>query len=160
MSADFAFRVATTAEQGEVDRLIRAAFTPYIRRLGREIAPEAYGWFGEAILQGDIFVALDGAEIVGAICTKRREGELILELIGVSPTRQKQGIASWMIGRVERIARERGVPLLSLVTAEMMVDRIRLYERHGFAIVRRGPAEHGKDPHPRVYMEKPLTGGA
>jgi GNAT superfamily N-acetyltransferase len=127
-----------------------------VRGLGREIAADAFGWFGEAISIGDIFVAREGAEIVGVIATKRGEGEMILEMIGVSPTRQKQGIASWMIGQIEPIARSRGIYALSLNTAEMMEDRVRLYSRHGFKIVRRGPPEHGRDTHVRVYMVKEL----
>lgn len=151
------FVTAVPAQLGEVDRLIRAAFTPYVRALGREIAPDAYGWFAGAIEQGDIFAALDGQEIVGAIATRRPAAEeLELAMIGVSPTRQKSGIASWMIGQVESIARARGVRTLALVTAEMMEDRVRLYSRHGFRIVRRGPQEQGKDPHVRVYMRKEL----
>jgi len=157
------FTPAAPHQLAAVDRLMRSAFTPYVRGLGRELAADAYGWFGEAIAIGDIFLALDGAEIVGAIATKRGEGEgggeMILELIGVSPTRQKQGIASWMIGQVEQVARARGVRALSLNTAEMMEDRVRLYSRHGFAIMRRGPPEHGRDAHIRVYMTKPLDIG-
>jgi GNAT superfamily N-acetyltransferase len=160
MADNLAFALAAPAQLGEVDRLMRSAFTPYIRRLGRELAPEAYGWFAEAIGQGHIYAAVDGKEMVGAIATKRREGEIILELIGVSPSRQKQGIASWMIKEVEGIARSRSIGLLSLNTAEMMEDRVRLYEKHGFVIVRRGPPDHGKDAHVRVYMEKRLTAGA
>jgi ribosomal protein S18 acetylase RimI-like enzyme len=150
------FATATPRQLGEVDRLIRSAFTPYIRALGREIAPDAYGWFAEAIVQGDIYVALDGDEIVGAIATRRGVDSLELALIGVSPVRQKSGIASWMIARVEELARARGVSKLWLMTAEMMKDRVRLYRRHGFRVVRRGPPEHGKDAHIRVYMEKHL----
>jgi ribosomal protein S18 acetylase RimI-like enzyme len=151
------FVPAEPAQLGEVDRLIRTAFTPYVRALGREIAPDAYGWFAGAIEQGDIFAALDGQEIVGAIATRRPQaGELELAMIGVSPTRQKSGIASWMIGQVESIARARGVHALTLVTAEMMEDRVRLYSRHGFRIVRRGPQAEGKDAHVRVYMAKGL----
>jgi ribosomal protein S18 acetylase RimI-like enzyme len=151
------FVATTPAQLGEVDRLIRTAFTPYVRALGREIAPDAYGWFAEAIVKGDIFAALDGQEIVGAIATRRpAAGELELAMIGVSPTRQKSGIASWMIGQVESIARARGVQTLTLVTAEMMEDRVRLYGRHGFRIVRRGPQAEGKDAHVRVYMAKEL----
>jgi GNAT superfamily N-acetyltransferase len=150
------FRPATPAQLGEVDRLIRSAFTPYIRGLGREITADAYDWFGEAVKSGDIFVALDGTEIVGAIATKRRDSELGLEIIGVSPTRQKQGIASWMIGEIEKIAHARGTRTLALNTAEMMEDRVRLYSRHGFRIVRRGPPDHGKDAHVRVHMVKEL----
>lgn len=152
-----AFATAEPARLAEVERLIRTAFTPYVRALGREIAPDAYASFAEAIAKGDIFVALDGAEIVGAIATRPGEGELELALIGVSPSRQKQGIAGWMIGRIEEIARARGIGLLTLNTAEMMEDRVRLYSRHGFQIVRRGLPEHGKDPHMRVFMSKPIA---
>jgi GNAT superfamily N-acetyltransferase len=150
------FTAATPDQLAKVDALIRSAFTPYVRGLGREIAADAYGWFGGAIASGDIFVAKEGEEIVGVIATKRGEGEMILEQIGVSPTRQKQGIASWMIGQIEPIARDRGLRTLSLNTAEMMEDRVRLYSRHGFKIVRRGPPDHGRDAHVRVYMVKEL----
>jgi hypothetical protein len=46
---------------------------------------------------------------------------------------------------------------MSLNTAEMMEDRVRLYSRHGFRIVRRGLPEHGRDAHVRVYMVKELA---
>jgi ribosomal protein S18 acetylase RimI-like enzyme len=157
MSAEaLSFGPAAPARLAEVDRLIRSAFAPYIRRLGRELAPDAYGWFAEAIGQGDIYVALAGEEMVGAIATRRHDSDLELALIGVSPARQKAGIASFMIGRIAEIARARGVATLSLNTAEMMEDRVRLYRRHGFAIVRRGPPDHGRDGHVRVYMERRL----
>ena len=157
MSPDLTFAVAAPDRLGEVERLIRSAFTPYIGALGREIAPDAYAWFGGAIAEGDIYLALDGSEMVGAIVTRRQDKDLELALIGVSPTRQKSGIASWLIGQVEALARTRGTEKLWLMTAEMMEDRVRLYGRHGFVIVRRGPPEHGKDAHIRVYMEKRLN---
>jgi ribosomal protein S18 acetylase RimI-like enzyme len=147
---------AVPAQLAEIDRLMRSAFAPYVRRLGRELAADAYGWFADAIEQGDIYIALDGGEIVGAIATRRHDADLELALIGVSPARQKSGIASFMIGRVAEIARAKGVRTLSLNTAEMMEDRVRLYGRHGFMIVRRAPPDHGKDAHIRVYMERVL----
>jgi ribosomal protein S18 acetylase RimI-like enzyme len=159
MSAEttLALAVAVPAQLAQVDALMRLAFAPYMRRLGgREVAADAYGWFAGAIAQGDIYIALDGGEIVGAIATRRRDADLELALIGVSPTRQKSGIASFMIGRVAEIARSRGLKTLSLTTAEMMEDRIRLYRRHGFEIVRRGLPEHGKDAHMRVHMQRVL----
>jgi ribosomal protein S18 acetylase RimI-like enzyme len=162
MSAETAltFAVAVPAQLAPVDALMRLAFTPYVRRLGREITADAYAWFAEAIVKGDIYIALDGGEIVGAIATRPRDTDVELALISVSPTRQKSGIASFMIGRVAEIARSRGVRTLSLITAEMMEDRIRLYRRHGFEIVRRGLPEHGKDAHMRVHMERVLAAGA
>jgi ribosomal protein S18 acetylase RimI-like enzyme len=150
------FATAVPAQLAEVADLIRAAFTPYIRALGREIEPGTPGWFVEAIEKGDIYVALDGSKIAGAIITRPHETDLELAMIGVSPARQKSGIASWMIGRIEEIARGRGLATLSLNTAEKMEDRVRLYTRHGFRIMRRGMPTHGKDAHVRVFMEKPL----
>jgi ribosomal protein S18 acetylase RimI-like enzyme len=159
MSAEtsLAFAVAAPLQLAQVDALMRLAFTPYVRRLGREITADAYAWFAEAIVKGDIYIALDGGEIVGAIATRPSGAGLELALISVSPTRQKRGIASFMIGKVAEIARARGLRTLSLTTAEMMEDRIRLYRRHGFEIVRRGLPEHGKDAHMRVHMERVLT---
>ena len=61
------FESAAPPELGIVDDLIRRAFTPYVRAMGREIAPDAYAWFAEAIGKGDIHVARDGGAIVGAI---------------------------------------------------------------------------------------------
>lgn len=156
MSADLVFAVAPPDRLAEGAELIRAAFTPYVRALGREFEPGIPGPIVEAIEKGHIYMALDGAVIVGAIVTHPRDADLELVQIAVSPARQKQGIASWMIGQIERLARTRGFATLSLNTAEMMEDRVRLYSRHGFRIVRRGPPDHGKDAHMRVYMEKPL----
>jgi ribosomal protein S18 acetylase RimI-like enzyme len=159
MSAEttLAFAVAAPAQLASVDALMRLAFTPYMRRLGREVAADAYGWYAEAIVKGDIYVSLDGGEIVGAIATRPGDTNVELAHVGVSPTRQKSGIASFMIGRIAEIARSKGVQTLSLTTAEMMEDRIRLYRRHGFEIVRRGLPEHGKDAHMRVHMERVLV---
>jgi ribosomal protein S18 acetylase RimI-like enzyme len=38
----------------------------------------------------------------------------------------------------------------------MAEGNVRLYRRHGFEIVRRGPPAHGRDAHTRVFMVKPL----
>src|SRR5579872_6380612 len=114
------FGAAAPAELAEVERLIRSAFAPYVRALGREMAPDALAWFIEAIAEGGIFVAREGHEIVGAMATHRRDDALDLTMIGVSPTHQKRGIASWLIERVEEVARRRGTRALTLNTAEMM----------------------------------------
>jgi len=60
----------------------------------------------------------------------------------------------WTDALVDEVARARRLGGLSLETAEMAVANIRLYQRHGFEIVSRGPPDHGLDPHTRVYMVK------
>ena len=74
----------------------------------------------------------------------------------MAPTRQGTGLGSFLLARVEEIARASGLRELSLETAEMAEGNIRLYRRHGFEIVRRGPPSHGMDAHTRVFMVKPL----
>lgn len=153
------------SEGTDVERVIRAAFTPYIRALGREIPAAgspgfADGWerLAGELDRGDVYVALardgDREHIVGAVRTKPQAKDLYIQQIAVDPARQGTGVGSWLLARIDETARAQGHDGLSLETAEMAVANIRLYERHGFAIMRRGPPDHGLDPHPRVYMAK------
>jgi ribosomal protein S18 acetylase RimI-like enzyme len=163
------FRTATLSEGQEVARIIRAAFTPYVRALGREFPADGSPEFAERwqrllaeLERGDVYVALkgngegngEGERIVGAARTTPQEKDLYIDQIAVDPAQQGTGIGSWLLQRIDEVARARGLGGLSLMTAEMAVANIRLYERHGFAIVRRGVLDHGIDAHPRVYMAK------
>jgi ribosomal protein S18 acetylase RimI-like enzyme len=155
------FRTAMHSDSQEVARVIRAAFTPYIRALGRELPAEgsaayAEGWeqFAAELARGDVYVALDGELIVGAVRTRPKENALYIYQIAVDPVRQGTGVGSWLLLRIDEVARSRGLGGLTLETAEMAMANIRLYQRHGFEIVSRGPPDHGLDPHTRVYMVK------
>ena len=165
------FRTAMLSEGKEVARIIGDAFTPYVRALGREWPAEgtpeyAERWkhFVAEIERGDVYVAVegdgdgngDGERIVGAARTKPQEEDLYIDQIAVDPAQQGTGVGSWMLQRIDELARARGLGGLSLITAEMAVANIRLYERHGFEIVRRGPPDHDLDTHTRVYMAKSL----
>ncbi|MBN9489436.1 MAG: GNAT family N-acetyltransferase [Alphaproteobacteria bacterium] len=155
------FRTAMLSEGEEVGRVIRAAFTPYLRALGREFPDDGSAQLAEELERfvaelerGDVYVALDGERIVGAVRTKPQKKDLCIYQIAVDPARQGTGVGSWLLQRIDELARARGLDGLSLETAEMAVANIRLYQRHGFEIVHRGPPDHGLDPHTRVYMVK------
>jgi ribosomal protein S18 acetylase RimI-like enzyme len=150
------FRKATPADLGEAERILRSAFTPYIQRLGREIAADAYAFLVASIDRGDLYLATDGGGTVGVAVTERRGEGLYLDRLGVDPGLQGTGLGSFLLERVEEIARSAGLRELSLETAEMAEGNVRLYRRFGFEIVRRGPPSHGKDAHTRVFMVKPL----
>ena len=158
------FRTARPGEIAEVERIIRAAFTPYIRALGRDFPAEGSDQFAQRWVQvtaelsrGDVYVALDEARIVGAARTTPQEKDLYIDQLAVDPARQGTGIGSWLLQRFDEVAQARGLGGLSLNTAETAMANIRLYERQGFEIVRRGPPDHGLDDHPRVFMEKKLA---
>jgi GNAT superfamily N-acetyltransferase len=151
------FRTALPSEYVDVDRVLRAAFTPYMLRLGRDIPTGYYDdRLPTSIERGDVFVAAEFGWIVGVAQTERRDAGLYLDRLAVDPAKQGTGLGSWLLVRLEEVARSRGDRTMSLQTAEMMEHLLRLYGRHGFEIVRRGPPDHGKDPHIRVIMVKPL----
>ena len=150
------FRRAVPAECPDAARVLRAAFTPYMQRLGREIPADSYKGLPASIERGDVFVADEASRIVGVAATERRDTGLYLDRLAVDPAKQGTGLGSWLLFRLEEVARSRGDRTMSLTTAEMMEHLLRLYGRHGFEIVSRGPPDHGKDLHIRVVMVKPL----
>ena len=151
------FRKALPAERDDVERILWSAFTPYVRRLGREITAHHYVFLAASIGRGDVHVAVEDSRIIGVAATEWRDGELYIDRLGVDPARQGTGLGSWLLVRLEEVARSGGVRGMSLETAAMAEDNIRLYRRHGFEIVSRAPPAHGMDPHLRVHMVKSLT---
>jgi GNAT superfamily N-acetyltransferase len=115
---------------------------------------EEWERFAADAKRGDVYVALEGECIIGAVRTKPQEKDLYIHQIAVDPARQGTGVGSWLLQRIDEVARARGLGGLSLYTAEIAVANIRLCQRHGFAIASRGPPDHGLDPHTRVYMVK------
>jgi len=152
----FIFRTALPSECADADRVLRAAFTPYLARLGRGIPADYYKWLPASIERGDVFIADVNGQVVGVAATERREEELFLDRLAVDPSKQGTGLGRWLLQRLDEVARERGDRTVSLVTAEMMDHLIRLYVSHGFEIIHRGPPDHGKDAHIRVHMVKRL----
>src|SRR5689334_2483619 len=140
------FRTALASEDVGADRVLRAAFTPYMKRLGREIPADYYKWLPASIERGDVFVVDEAGRIVGLAATERRDTGLYLDRLAVDPAQQGRGLGSWLLVRLEQVARLRGDRAMSLTTAEMMDHLIRLYRSHGFEIARRGPPEHDLDP--------------
>ncbi|MDJ0946608.1 MAG: GNAT family N-acetyltransferase [Kiloniellales bacterium] len=149
------FRSAAQSEREAVKRVLRSAFTAYVRRLGRELS-DSYDWLEAAILDGRVHAGVEDGRIVGAVVTERGDDGLYIRLIAVDPERQGNGIGSRLLERVEEAARAEGLAALSLHTAEIMDDLLRLYRRHGFREVGREPPDHGKDAILRVRLQKKL----
>lgn len=147
---------ATPAQHPAVLAVMRAAFAPYIRRLGREIAPTAFAGLPEALARGDVWLALDGDRILGVAELKQDGDAIVLEHLAVAPERQGGGIGGALLRHIEAIARAANATALTLYTAAIMDDLLRLYARHGYAEQHRGPPPHGKDALDRVFLRKVL----
>ena len=150
------FAKASLSQRAAIDRLMRDAFTPYVEKLGRGSTAGPYPWLEAATGHGDVYVGLDEAEVVGVVATSRRGDELVIVQLGVDPSRQGAGIGSWLLDQIDQTARGEQVTALSLQTAEMMSDLVRLYRRHGFLLTRKALPTHGRDNHLRVHMLKRL----
>ena len=150
------FAPARAIQRDQIERLLRAAFAPYVRKLGRAQTDDAYAWLDASIDRGDVFVGMRDGEIVGVVATRRHAAGLTIDQVAVDPALQGGGLGGLLLDSVERVARDAGVEALTLDTAAMMSDLLRLYHRHGFEEVRRGPPAHGKDAHLRVHLRKAL----
>ena len=150
------FATACRSQHAAIDRLMLRAFMPYVQKLRGGSKSGPYPWLEAAIGRGDVYVGLDETEIVGVVVTSRRDDELVIEQIGVDSERQGTGIGSWLLEQIEQTARRDQVTALSLHTAEIMSDLLRLYSRHGFLETRRALPTHGDDNHLRVHMTKIL----
>lgn len=151
-----AFAVAAPSQHDEIEGILRAAFTPYVREVGYELAADAYSWLGPSLEKGDIYVGLDGEKTAAVIATSRRGQEMVIDYFAVDPGRQGSGIGSRLLAELEALARADGIRALVLHTAEIREDLLRFYRRHGFVEMRRAPPAHGKDKHVRVHMRKAL----
>lgn len=101
---------------------------------------------------GQIFFALDGADVVGTVAAVR-ESPTSFELakMAVAPTHQGRGLGLRLGQAVVDFAHLSGAELLFLLTNSSLGNAIRLYERLGF---RHAPApSHSEYVRADVYME-------
>ena len=139
------------------EQVLRAAFGGYVERLGRAQTSDAYEWLPDAVVDRRVVCAHIAGSLVGVAIFKDRGATRDIEQIAVSPAQQGQGVGSALISWIEANGRNGHIEELTLETAEMMSGLVRLYERHGFRTVRRGPARHDLDRHPRLYMMKVIA---
>src|SRR5260370_41921364 len=97
---DWVFRKALPSEGGDADRVLRSAFTPYVRKLGRELTADYYAWVGAAMDRDDVFVALEDGQVLGVAVTERRDSGLYVDRLGVGRARQGSGLASCLLARL------------------------------------------------------------
>lgn len=150
------FSKAMSPQHDVIYSLMLKAFTPYVQKLGLGAIAGPYPWLEAAIKRGEVYIGLEGTEIVGVVTTSCCGENFIIDQLGVDPAQQGKGIGSWLLGQVEQIARQDNMKNLSLQTAEIMPDLLRLYERHGFKETHKALPEHGEDEYLRVHMTKVL----
>jgi len=145
-------RRAEPCDEGAIDAIVRAAYSPYIDRIGKPPGPMLDDYAG-LIAAGAVSVLADpNGLVVGLIVLLPRPDHLLLDNIAVRPDRHGQGFGRRLIAFAESEALRLGHTELRLYTHEKMTENIALYLRLGFEETGRGH-DAGYD---RVLMRKRL----
>lgn len=155
-------RRAVPADLAAIERIVTAAFTPYIPRLGRQpgVMKNDYAAFiadgaafvrtGEPAGEGDgdepaegrdgPAVAGGGAEgpVEGVIVLVDEEDVLYVDTLGVDPAAHGRGHGRALLDFAAAEARRRGFPALRLCTNLVMHENLTFYRHLGWQETHRG----------------------
>jgi ribosomal protein S18 acetylase RimI-like enzyme len=147
----FTVRSASAADAPELESIARAAYLPYVPRIGRAPAPVTADYAG-AVARGEVWLARTPDRAVGLIVLIAQPGYLLLENVAVLPAAQGYGIGTGLLQFAEARARELGLDEIRLYTNAAMTENLALYQRRGYVETHRAVA----DGFSRVYLAKPL----
>lgn len=145
-------RPATVDDSVHVERIVIAAYEPYIERIGRRPAPMTVDYRGLVSTTDQVSVLIDSGTVLGVIITVVELDHVLIENVAVDPSVQGRGYGRMLLGHAEKQARELGLAELRLYTNASMTENLKLYPRLGYAEV----ARRSEDGFDRVYFVKAL----
>ena len=141
--------VATAQDRPAVEAVVRAAYSPYVPRIGREPGPMLDD-YGALIREGRVYVVGRGGAVKGVLVLIPQQDAMLLDNVAVAPDAQGTGVGRAMLQFAEQAARDAGYGTVRLYTNEAMTENLALYARIGYAETHRA-VEKGLR---RVYMAK------
>jgi ribosomal protein S18 acetylase RimI-like enzyme len=144
-------RLARLDDAASVSALIRATYSLYVPRLGRDPQPMTDD-YAALIEAGEVWVSDGKTALEGVLVVQKTEDYLLIRTIGIAPARQRQGLGTRLMGEAERLAVAADIRTLRLYTNEVMTGNVELYERLGYIETHRTGPE-GKQV---IYMTKEL----
>jgi GNAT superfamily N-acetyltransferase len=145
-------RLADGDDLQAVEAVVRAAYAPYVERIGRDPGPMLDD-YAALIASGWVRVIEEDGEILGVIVLIPKEKSLLLDNVALSPGAQGRGFGRELLLFAESHARGLDYGSITLYTNEAMTENISLYSRNGYVETHRAQ-EHGLR---RVYMQKLLV---
>ena len=145
-------RAARLDDLDAVEQIVRAAYSPYVDRIGKPPGPMLDD-YRRLISESAVSVLEEpGGAAAALIVLLAKPDYLLLDNIAVLPDRQGRGLGRQLIAFAEDEAHRLGFAELRLYTHEKMIENIALYARLGFVETGRG-RDAGYD---RVFMTKRL----
>ncbi|MEO7753845.1 MAG: GNAT family N-acetyltransferase [Terracoccus sp.] len=132
--AEPTLRPALPADEPAVRDLVRAAFAPYVERMGREPMP-MHADHAAAIERGGVWVADVDGSVVGALEVEARPGHLYVDIVAVTAGWRGRGVGRMLLRHAGAEARRLGLLELRLLTHETMTENVALYTRTGWTDV-------------------------
>jgi GNAT superfamily N-acetyltransferase len=146
------FRPAVVADVPALAEVARQAYGPYVERMGQEPGPMTAD-YGDVVAGGEVWVAEDGARIIGMVVLIAESGYLLVENVAVVPEAQGKGVGNALMRLAEDRAAARGLAELRLYTNAVMTENLHYYPRRGYVETHRG--EEGGFQ--RVFFRKRLA---
>lgn len=153
-------RPAAPADLPEIQRIVTAAFTPYIPRLGRPPAVMGND-YAALIAAGAVFVlaagegasqADPGEALAGLIVLSDEPEVLYVDTLAVDPGAHGQGLGRALLDFAAAEARRRDYPAVRLCTNLVMTENLGFYRHLGWEETHRG-VQAGFE---RVFYRKPV----
>ena len=144
-------RIATMEDLPAVEAIVKAAYSRYVPRMGREPGPMSDDYSAH-IREGRVHVLDDGGGIKGLLVLIAEENTMLLDNVAVAPAAQKLGFGRKLLEFAEHAARGAGHGSIRLYTNVLMTENIAMYTRIGYRETHRGER---KGLH-AVYMTKVL----
>lgn len=145
-------RAATSSNTLVVRDVVRAAYAKYIERIGKEPAPMLDD-YASLIAAGEVWVAVENAEVLGALVMRVAEDYLFVGNVAVKPDQQGKGLGRALIAFAEKEAKGYGLREIRLYTNEAMYENLAVYERLGFEETER----RWDSGYRRVFMRKTVS---
>jgi GNAT superfamily N-acetyltransferase len=147
-------RPARPEDAEAVSVVARAAFKPYVGRLG-DIEPwPMHVDYGEKIAHGHTWVAEDAGVVVGLLVLEPHDDHLLLDIIGIVPGHQGTGVGRRLLEVADEQAKALGLPEVRLYTNVVMTENLAYYPRNGYVETHRDQV----GPYHRVFFTKALAG--
>jgi GNAT superfamily N-acetyltransferase len=144
-------RPACAADAHAVAICIKAAFLPYIERIGKPPAPMLAD-FPSLIAAGQVWIAEINGQVVGVLVQYETEHGFYIDTVAASPAHQGTGIGRALLVFAEYEARRRGFRSIYLCTNAKMTENQVLYPKIGYVEYER-KIDAGYD---RVFYRKLL----
>lgn len=132
-----------------VERIVSAAYTPYIARIGKPPGPMLDDYFA-IVASGTAHVIEHEARVAGVIVLVPHADHLLIDNIAVDPAARGLGLGRLLLEFADTEARALGLPELRLYTHQLMHENIALYTRVGWIET----ARTEQSGYARVFMRK------